>query len=193
MYDIGLHNKYNEKIEVDLNIARNKINRLNHQEWCHEVENKPKLRSYKTFKFNVEPEAYITNNMFKNQRSLMAQLRLGILPLRIETGRYSSNKKFGNNKKLSINERICQMCDNKEIENEIHFTCKCPCYDNIRKYMFDNYKKSHSGFMNKSDNEKFIYLMSHPNKSLANFIVKSWGIRKNILYKINFDNINNKN
>ncbi len=44
------------------------------------------------------------------QKSLITQLRLGSLPIHIETGR---------------------LCDTQEVEDEIHFVCKCNLYITI--------------------------------------------------------------
>ena len=53
----------------------------------------------------------------------MAQLRCGILPNRIETGRFTNicDPITGKLKKMKSTERICQLCTKNEIENEIHF------------------------------------------------------------------------
>ncbi len=44
----------------------------------------------------------------------MAQFRIGILPLHIETGRFRDNK---------INERVCLLCNSGVVENELYFLC----------------------------------------------------------------------
>ena len=45
-------------------------------------------------------------NLSKSKRSLLAQLRLGVLPLAIETGRYTGK---------SIELRVCVVCDSNEL------------------------------------------------------------------------------
>ena len=49
----------------------------------------------------------------------MAKLRLGILPLRMESGRYKRPK-------LVSNQRLCQQCMLGEVEDEEHFMLVCP-------------------------------------------------------------------
>ena len=51
------------------------------------------------------------------------KFRLGILPLHIETGRYTNTP---------IDQRICKICDFGEIENEYHFIMTCPEYESAR-------------------------------------------------------------
>ena len=53
---------------------------------------KPKLRTYKLFIEIAKIEPYIACNLPRYQRSLLAQLRFGILPLSIETGRAQRKK-----------------------------------------------------------------------------------------------------
>ena len=50
--------------------------------------------------------------MTKLEKSHFAQFRCGILPLRVETGRYSG---------LKVHERVCHICNTTETEDEIHF------------------------------------------------------------------------
>ena len=54
-----------------------------------EVLNKPKLILYKLFKENFQTEKYCEMNLTRSQRSLLGKLRLGALPIRVETGRYN--------------------------------------------------------------------------------------------------------
>jgi hypothetical protein len=42
--------------------------------------------------------------------------------LRIETGRYGSNR-------IDINLRTCQLCNSVDIKDEYHFVLICPCYN----------------------------------------------------------------
>ena len=54
----------------------------------------------------------ILYNLSKRKRSLCAQIRSGILPLHIESGRWVGT---------SEENRLCHFCELDEIENEIHF------------------------------------------------------------------------
>ena len=98
-----------------------------HNEWPNQVQNKPKLRFYKRFKKEPNVEDYIKLNMNCMQRSYMCQLRLGILPIAIEIGRYKS---------IPINERFCMICNQNLVEDEIHLLFYCNEYDAERKSWF---------------------------------------------------------
>ena len=34
-------------------------------------------------------------------------------------------------------ERVCKKCNNNAVEDEIHFLCECPMYDDLRKLYFN--------------------------------------------------------
>ena len=71
---------------------------------------------YQKLKNSYLPERYVTQNLSPNLRSCIAQLRFGILPLHVETGRYVSQ---------SREQRVCYLCDGKNVEDEIHFLLFC--------------------------------------------------------------------
>jgi hypothetical protein len=71
---------------------------------------------YKNIKRNLRTENYLCMNIPKFQRSLLAQIRCGILPIRIETGRYRGE---------ALDDRICTMCTLDCIEDEYHFLKYC--------------------------------------------------------------------
>ena len=70
---------------------------------------------------------------------MVAKLRLGCLPLRIETGRYAAPRL------VPEEERTCQMCkpedllvdtgqaNEQPIESEVHFLFVCPAYSEERR------------------------------------------------------------
>ena len=85
------------------------------QNWKAAVLCKPKLRTYRKINTNYEIEHYVKFNCTKYQRSLIAQLRMGILPLAVEIGRYTN---------VDLNDRKCFRCKDS-IEYEFHFICNC--------------------------------------------------------------------
>ena len=69
-----------------------------------------RLRTYKQFKSSVYCEPYITKVRHRLHRSALAKFRLGVAPIRLETGRYEG---------LALNQRLCPFCENA-VENEVH-------------------------------------------------------------------------
>ena len=72
------------------------------RKWNIELDKQPKLRTYKLFKTEFKLEDYVHMDLSLSQRSVLAQIRCGILPLRIETGRFEGKAEA---------ERLCKFCD----------------------------------------------------------------------------------
>lgn len=56
--------------------------------WNRELDKQAQLWTYKMFKSEFKQEDYVHMDLTLSQRSILAQIRYGILPLRIETGRF---------------------------------------------------------------------------------------------------------
>ncbi len=95
-------------------------------------------------------------------RKRLAQLRLGCLPIRIETDRYTRpivhrDQRFCLQPKCE--NTVSNLDDNlKHIENEFHFVMKCSQYHHLRSEMFTTIQVSDFAQMN--DHEKFVFLNS---------------------------------
>ena len=133
---------------------------------------KPKLRTYKLFKEIAEIEPYIASNLPRYQRSLLAQLRFGILPLSIETGRAQRKK---------VEERICPLCSDG-VEDETHFICICEYYKLQRDEFFNKILITHPNFNNLTNKDKLAFLMKYEWKTLMHYLSLIWNIRKENLY-----------
>ena len=72
----------------------------------------PKLRTYSTFKEYYDTEPYVCKVYNRAHRSLVSQFRCGILPIKIETGRYTQ---------IPIEYRLCILCKENVIEDENQF------------------------------------------------------------------------
>ena len=97
---------------------------------------------------------------------------MGVLPIRVEVGRYRN---------LAVEERICEICNTNEIEDELHFVMVCPVYNSYRNELLDSVVSQ--DFQLYNDLDKFIYLMKNQPKQVAKFIVKAIDLRKGILFQ----------
>ena len=107
-------------------------------------------------------------NLPKSKRSLCAQVRSWILPLRIETGQYCGEME---------EERLCNYCYLEEIENVTHFILHCPFYHDIRLLLF---QKAQPGILWLSDEEKFKCFFVHCVFPFAEYLNKAWNKRKRL-------------
>ena len=90
-----------------------------------ECENKPKLRTFMQFKDFTTLPPHVGKPLSFVERRTISKLRLGILPLRIETARYTRPI-------LPENERLCY-CKSGEIESEFHALFICSVYNDLRQ------------------------------------------------------------
>ena len=73
----------------------------NNLKFLEDITAKPKLRTYCKIKHSFQTEPYIAKCFSRNKRSILAQLRIGILPIMIDTGRYSN---------ITPEHRLCNYC-----------------------------------------------------------------------------------
>ena len=140
---------------------------------CHE---KPKLRTFVTFKeFGATP-SYITMPMSFIKRKFLALSRLSNLSIRLETGRYERPR-------LEENQRICQACKNGfSIENEQHIFFQCTVYDELRRswisklFIPENFPELQAA-------EKFKLVFNKPEnvKATAQYILDAFNKRSKIV------------
>ena len=73
------------------------------------------------------PRAIINANLKRSKRSILSKIKLGVLPLAIETGRW---------KDVPLEKRLCLACNDKVLENEYHFVLFCDRFKETRTKMF---------------------------------------------------------
>lgn len=144
------------------------------EEWRENIKIKPKLRTYAKFKHDLTVPDYITSIHNRYVRSLIAKLRCGILQLHVETGRYNQVK---------LEDRICSLCQQNAVEDELHFLCHCDLYRDLRKELYDFVTTKNAAFSLLSDDDRFITLMSNFNKYIGKYMKNAWFKRKNNLFR----------
>lgn len=154
----------------DINEVKSKLFKYYEDEWKSKTRSLPKLRTYVTFKQNVQLEPYVTMNITKQERSLMARFRCGILPLRVETGRYQNEP---------LQERYCVLCKSNSIEDEKHFIFQCKFYENNRISFF------HSINLDKNLDEtvNLNIIMENNQRQTAKYLNLIYSVRQSYLYK----------
>jgi hypothetical protein len=107
-------------------------------------------------------------------KRLIAKARLQSNRLEVIRGRYSRPS-------VPRHERICKSC-NLEIDDEIHFTTRCPTLLDIRTEMIDKVYATNPHFINLSDKDKTVYLLNPENdeigRAVGHFIHKAKQLRQ---------------
>ena len=149
-----------------------------HENWCDnwktEVIKVPKLRTYITYKTYFAKEPYLDIVKNRGQRALLSQLRTGVLPLSIETGRFSN---------IPLEYRLCLLCNEDNVEDECHFLFRCTLYSDLRSTFINCFSPNVNHFHSLSDAEKLKLVMKSDNiKHTALFIYKAFSKRRQTLY-----------
>ena len=130
----------------------------------------PKLRTYNLIADFSSPKVYLLKPLSFIQRKFMAKTRLGVLQLRIETGRYERPKK-------PAEQRTCKQCSLEVVENEAHFLLECPKHNFLRDQLIGQI--NNEGFSLLNDSEKLKLLMNNSDivKQTSQFIINAFDNR----------------
>lgn len=149
--EIGLTDVYDNNQGVAVHNVWSLLHEKFCLNWSQELSKYPKLRTYILFKNTYSVEPYVIKILSRKRRSIMSKLRLGILPLEIETGRWQS---------LAVEERVCKLCNESKVEDEFHFVFECTFYDDYRNVFIDFVSTLYNNFNNETTNEKWKILFS---------------------------------
>ena len=137
-------------------------------EWTINVQNMPKLRTYKLLKTEFCTEPYVKKFLSRKQRSSIARIRCGTLPLEVERGRYRN---------IPADRRICKVCNSNVTEDEIHFLFLCNRYSVRRNEL----RRELISVDFDSPEETLKELLISNPKTLANFIIDCLKIRQDVI------------
>ena len=135
--------------------------------WTDEINNMPKLRTYKLLKSRFCAEPYVLKCLSRPQRSAIARIRCGTFPLEIERGRFRS---------IPLDQRICKVCNSGCVEDEKHFLIECERYSSLRSRLLADLDLSH---MSPIDAFKQVLTLNY--KSVSNFILDCDKLRRNAI------------
>ena len=114
-------------------------------------------------------------HLTRRQRSLVAKLKMGILPLGIETGRF---------KNTPIENRLCYICEEGLLDDEYHFILYCEGLKDVRSKYFAN-STILEDVSDPTDQVEICKLLlnSHNLKKTARFLEEMYDKRLKLLYK----------
>ncbi len=147
---IGQEDAHQNKTYVNVNNVRSSLCEIDKQSWKTNVTKVPKLRTFIKHKDEYLTEIYAYQVYDRGQRSIMAEFRSGILPFRIETGRYTYiPKEF----------RLCNFCHENCVENEEYFLFHSSLYSHMRYKLIKKATNFHNNFLHFQTDEQFRILM----------------------------------
>ncbi len=175
MCDIKLKHLYNRRSQIDIVYAKKMLLEKVSTEWRESLNKyQSKLDIYKEIKVEYGVEKYLQLNIDKYEKSLLSQIRYGILPLREETGRFKNERR---------EDRICTLCDLHSIENVVHFLFECPCYQAQRDLFFTRAQNEVENWNMITQTERLSKLFKVMPRALAKYVKDIYLHRRNKIYK----------
>ncbi len=172
--EVKLKKSYKDRALIDIDHARKNLMNGIKNEWKDRISNKSKLELYNIVKQEFAVEKYLLLNIDKYEKSLLSQLRYGILPLRIETGRYSNEKR---------EDRLCTLCDTNTVESVEHFLFECSLYDAQRVQFVNSVYESIDDWENLTQHECLKQLFQVKPRALAKYVKEIFLYRRSKIYK----------
>ena len=160
LMSVNMIDKWTSNLPVNLKVAKTLLMELYVEAWKAEIEMKSKLEIYGKIKKQWRVENYVKLNLDKMKRSLICQIRNGILPLYIETDRSLNLSRYAH---------ICKLCKNC-VETEYHFLFECVELQSKRMTL---YHKNLEILNYCSNIDKLNFLLTKPYV-LGNYIYVLW-------------------
>jgi len=110
----------------------------------------------------------------RKHRSLLSQLRLGIFPLEIETGRWRN---------IVAENRFCKLCTLNKVEDEAHFMFECPVFNELRLNFANDIDSSPEQIRSMSDPDRWELVMSPGNiVNTARYVCMLYEKRRSLMF-----------
>ena len=159
----------------DIDPVRRKLIVKNRQEWRNAAENMSKLCTYIKIRDFSEIGQLVQSNLKRNHRCLVSRLLCGILPLGVETGRYTNIKK---------ELRFCKICKTQEIDDEIHFIFICSKFKDAREKFIEPLYKGVPECSNMNNFEKLEWMLHRSRiREFGAAFAGLYKCRQDFLYK----------
>ena len=129
----------------------------------------PRLRTYRTIKYEYIMEPYLYLVKKARYRQAIAKFRCSSHTLGIERGRHT-------NPKTPVADRKCNCCD--VIEDEKHFLLMCEMNMPEREYFFQKISRVYDGFTDLNNEQKFSFILTNNDPQclswLGDFLYRSF-------------------
>ena len=173
---IDMSSQWENSEVVNLPLAKKRLMEWYVGAWKEEKSKRSKLELYDQLKPEYGTEFYLKSNLNKYNRSLLCQLRCGVLNLEIETARYSGTPREN---------QICKLCQ-VDVESELHFLFDCVKLNSCRTTL---YHDCNEALTYSPPISRLQFLMTKPY-FLGKFISELWQTRNLLLCKSKMKTVN---
>jgi hypothetical protein len=120
-------------VNAFLKLCKQRFFDIARQQWHTELSDMSRLSLYSHLKFDLSIETYLNSINKPLYIRTLASLRMGNLPIRVNTGRYEH---------LPKDERTCTYCDDGTIDDEYHLIVKCKFTQSERVQYIQEFSQS---------------------------------------------------
>ncbi len=168
-----LHDNADTWRKFDLDVVESRLKFLYRQQLWQEAHTKDKLRTFVQVHDIKNTKAIVSLNLSRIQRSMMIKLKCGVLPLAIEIGRFSNT---------DIDDRVCRVCNENVVEDEVHMTSICTALQSERNIFKAEVKETVN--LDNFEGIAYLYRILQPDllKLTAKHIVSMMELRRELLY-----------
>ena len=157
--NLGLGYLWNSSLDrkIMYMLIESKFHEIHTQELLCNIQNSSKGYLYQHLVDNSGMQFYLRKPIENKYKKSISRIRMSSHKLNIESGRYNNIARVN---------RVCTLCNHRDVEDEFHFILKCPFYADLRtKYIKQYYFRRPSVF-------KLIQLLSVKNVKELNNVGK---------------------
>ncbi len=107
--------------------------------------------------------------------AIQTQYCYGILPLELEIGRY---------KGVDRENRLCTLCNEGVVEDQIHFAFKCSSYDHFRLEFYNICNDRIAGWDNMTDLDRIAVLFGNQPRLFGKYVKKMFSAQKKLIIQV---------
>ncbi len=174
LHTAGLVTQQDIESETDLDWVSLHLQNQARNMWAVEALGKTKPRTFNKIHDFSETKHVVKTNLSRNQRSSIIKLKAGVLPIKLETGQFKGVKEHL---------RLCEVCKNGEVEDEMHYLYRCEPLQRVRD-RFDI--ANHLDMKINEDIDECGYtkiLLTDHLKYTAKWMEEMWRERRSLVYK----------
>jgi hypothetical protein len=173
---IGMSEYFIQRKQIDIKTFIMLKHQKDIDEWQIKRRTLPKLRTYNLFKSEYGTENYLKCTFNRGKKAVVSQFRCGVLPLKVETGRYLN---------IPLHFRICELCNDNEVEDEFHFLTRCALYSLKRTILYSKAVGLYVNFLSYENDVKMLILMNdeYLTKNVVDYLYKTFMKRKTYIFQ----------
>ncbi len=135
-----------------------------------------RLKLYRALKDTPQTERYVVDTRTVGGRRVMDGLRMGCLPLAVETGCYSH---------IPYQERVYRLCNQGEVEDQAHFIAIYPRFNDIRLKLFNHCYSIINNFYQLPLQNKIKFILCNYDNHMVNLLTNLYSCRQKTSYIVN--------